>query len=237
MPIIGGGSVITGHPKYDLALQGGDSARGFYVNVEVLIGTAALRQGGLGVQVNRASDQPDTTWDGNPDVGANIRADNRSNQTIGGAVRGMKVDGRNRGTNINWVEGLNVGARNDSGKTVADYVKGLQVLVENYGNITSDAIGIDVVMLDENTTLGQTRTGIRIRNTDQSGMSAVNQAILLSHSSTNGFAALFKAAAATGDGVVASVATPAGNAAFAVIIDVAGVKHYIPAYTAVGFGG
>ena len=232
----GGVFTATEDPVFSFAEAGGDSARGLYVKNAAIAGTKAYRQGVLAVELTRAAGQEDTVWDGNPDTAVNISASvTGANAVNEGAVRGLQVSARNKGTNINWVLGVNIGARNDSGKQAAQ-VHGLDVRIENYGNVATEIVGIDINLSDENSNVDpHTKHGLRIRNTDQSGMGAVDGAIHISHTSTNGFDALIHAATATGDGFVASVATPAGDTTHAMIVNIAGTLYYIPVYAAVTF--
>jgi hypothetical protein len=228
-------STISGG-AYSYSEAGGDSSRGLYVQLAALSGTGAYRQGALAVSLSRASGQQDSVWDGNPDTAVNISARNSaSNATSEGAVRGLQVQGRNSGANINWVLGINVNARNDSGKQAVQ-VHGQDIRIENYGNVATEIVGLDINLSDENSNSDpHTKHGLRIRNTDASGMGAVDAAILISHTSTNGFTSFASFATATGDGCVASVAEPSGNTTHAIIFDVGGTPIYVPGYAAASF--
>lgn len=218
------------------AEAGGDSARSLYVTNACQSGTGAYRQGALAVSLTRAADQADSVWDGNPDTAVNISARvTAANAASEGAVRGLQVASRNSGTDINWVLGVNVSARNDSGKQAVQ-VHGMDIRIENYGNVGTEIVGLDINLSDENSnTDPHTKHGLRIRNTDQSGMGAVDAAIHVSHTSTNGFDAFAQFAEATGDGVVASAAEPAGNTTHALIIKIGEDLGYIPVYAASSF--
>jgi hypothetical protein len=222
--------------QFGFEKAGGDSSRGVYITFDALAGTKAVRQGALSVALGRDDGQEDTTWDGNPDTAVNISARvYASNEASEGAVRGLQVAGRNSGSNINWILGANISSRNDSGKQAVS-LHGMDIRVENYGNVGTDVVGLDVNLSDENSNVDpHTKHGILIRNTDQSGMGAADAAIKVSHTSTNGFTSLIEAAAASGDGFVASVATPAGNTTHAMIVTINGTEYYIPVYADVTF--
>jgi len=237
MGVIAGGQIIGSAPDYQFADAGGDSPKGLIVEQEVLSGTKAFRQGAFNLQINRAAGEADSAWDGNPDCALKLGATNRAtgNAAGDGAVRGIDVTARNRGTNINWVNGASLNARNDSGKQ-ASSLTGVSIRAENYGNVADSIVGLDVNLSDENANVDpHTTTGILVRNTDQSGMPAADSALKVSHTSTNGFDAMLEADAAAGDGVVASVATPGGNTTHALMVKIAGTVYYVPVYAAVSF--
>lgn len=191
----------TGLLTVGKASVGGDSPKGMLLGVEVLAG-AGFRQGGLAMSVNRALGE-DVTWDGNPDCGIKMTVYNRAvNAANEGAVRGIDIAARNRGTNVSWCNGISAGVRNDSGGT-AYQLLGISTRLENYGTLETEAIGIDVNLSIENDTGAPTKTGILVRNTDASGMGAVDEVIKVSHTSTNGFTNLFNFAGATGDVIAA----------------------------------
>ena len=179
----------TGAVSFTRSVVGGDTGVGAQFTTNALAG-APVRQGAINVAMTRASGQ-DVTWDGNPDCGIKIAARNyAANTANNGAARGIDVSARNSGTNISWVNAANFGARNDSGKT-AYQLQGVTVRLENYGTLETDAIGLDVNMSIENDTGSPVKYGIRVRNTDASGMGAVDAVIAVSNTSTNGFGALF----------------------------------------------
>ncbi len=240
MPVISGGTIIGDSPDYQFADAGGDSPKGFSILQEVLTaagtgGTGAFRQGALNVQLNRAAAQADTAWDGNPDCGVKVIATNRAtgNASAEGAVRGLDVQGRNRGTNINWVNSAQFNARNDSGM-IASSLWGIMIRVENYGTVNTDIVGLDINLSDEADTGGHTKHGILIRNTDQSAQAAANAAIKVSHTSTNGFTA-FAELAASGDGYASSSSTPSSAATEALVVKIGANLRYIPCYAAATF--
>lgn len=238
------GEDTTNYAKYDIdnkrflvanSQAGGDSPRAMYVDVDVLAGNG-YRQGAINIAVDRALGE-DVVWDGNPDTAIKIAVNNRAaNAANEGAVRGIDVSARNRGADASWANGGSINARNDSGSTIYQLI-GIQTRLENYGTCETELIGLDVNLSCENDTGAPTKTGIVIRNTDQSAQGAVDEAVKISHTSTNGFDAFLTAAGATGDGMVASAATPTGNAASALIVRHQTTLLYIPCYAAVGFGG
>lgn len=181
---------------------GGDSAKGLSIDVDVEACAGGFRQGGLNVDVTRASGQDFTAaWDGNPDCGIKVIAKNSAvNAADRGAVRGIDVQARNSGTNLAWAYAANFNARNDSGKTI-DGLIGVQIRIEDYGDIDTEAIGLDVNMSIENDGGSPAKSAVRIRNTDASGMTAVRDIFLISHTSTNGFTYLFNFADASGASV------------------------------------
>lgn len=203
---------------------------------EVLSGTKAYRQGVLQIGINRAAAQADTTWDGNPDCAFKVIATNRATGNLAGqgGIRGMDIQGRNRGTNIGEVNSAQFNARNDSGmQAVSLYV--LKLRAENYGNIGTDLVGINVELSDENSNVDpHTKHGILVRNTDASGMGAVDAAIKLSHTSTNGFTA-FAELAASGDGYAAASNAVSSGTTEALVVKIGANLRYIPCYAAATF--
>ena len=196
------------HVQHESA--GGDSPKGMLIDVNVLAGNG-FRQAGLQIAIDRASGQ-NFTWDGNPDAGLKILVNNRAaNAANEGAVRAIDATARNRGTNVSWVNGGNISARNDSGMTAYQLI-GIQTRLENYGTLETEAVGLDVNLSIENDTGAPTKTGILIRNTDLSGMTAVNEAIKISHTSTNGFTNVLNFAGASGDGIASGSLAGSGGA-------------------------
>lgn len=210
---------------------GGDTPFMEKWTVAVLAG-AGFRQSAINVLVNRASGQ-DVVWDGNPDCCIKVLARNQAaNAANEGAVRALDVQARNQGTNISWCNAINANARNDSGKT-AYQLKGIDIRCENYGTLETEAVGIDINLSIENVTGAPVRHGLRIRNTDQSGMTACEAAINISHTSTNGFDNLFALSAAAGDGATAAAVALNGlTTAYKLFLTVNGVSHYIPVVAA-----
>ncbi len=227
------GKLIVHHSE-----AGGDSPKMIELLLEPKAGTSGYRQGGINLQVDRASTQGFTaTWDGNPDTALKIIATNRANNLDGvtriGAVRALDIQARNRGTNLSWVKTMEINARNDSGKNVSE-LHCLHVRAENYGNVFTDVKGIDIEISDENTTQSQERTGLVIRSTDLSGMSAVSQVLKILHTSTNGFEYLLNFAGATGDTAVANTHSIDSHAlAFIAKCKHNGVDGYLPFFAAV----
>src|SRR3990167_1469220 len=132
-------------------IPGSDSAATVKIDSQPEAGVKAFRQGALQVLLTRAAAQADTTWDGNPDTGVNVIAKTNATGNVAaeGAIRGMSVQGRNSGTNINWILALNLNGRNDSGKT-AEQIHGMDVRCENYGTVNTEIVGVDVNLSDEN---------------------------------------------------------------------------------------
>lgn len=228
------GSPVT----VDSTIAGSDSANTMLVDSQPVAGVKAFRQGALKVTLTKAAAEADTTWDGNPDTAFTATARNNATGNVAseGAIRGANIQGRNDGTNINWVLGLNLNGRNSSGKTAVS-VHGLDVRCEQYGTVGTETVGIDVNLSDEGAANAHVRYGIRVRNTDQSAQSAATSAFHVSHTSTNGFSAFAHLATNSGDGAVASTTTPAGAATEALIVKIGSNLRYIPCYAAVGFGG
>lgn len=217
---------------------GGDSARAMVIDVDPQAGAGGFRFGGLYVDVNRASGQDfNSSWDGNPDCGLKIVSKNSAaNAQDRGAVRGIDVQARNSGTNLAWAYAANFNARNDSGKEI-DSLIGVQIRIEDYGEIDTEAIGLDVNMSIENDTGSPAKSAIRIRNTDASGMTAVRDVLLISHTSTNGFTNLINFAGASGEGIASG--SLKDSAAADILCDARitivwnGTTYYLPAYDTV----
>jgi len=210
----------------------------FEVAVSTADTTHGVRQGAVYVGITRPSTNALITgWDGNDDCCLKMLARNYANNLDGatriGGERALNVAARNSGTNLSWVKTIEVNARNDSGKNVSD-INALHVRCENYGNIYSTNIGIDVEMSDENLTQSQVRTGILVRSTDASAQSAVNNVFKVSHTSTNGFTSLFYFNATTGDTTTAgslkdSTSTDITCDAY-VTCSINGTPYYLPLY-------
>ncbi len=78
------------------------------------------------------------------------------------------------------------GAQNKGGGTVPILIAGT-FICENYGVNATEAFAIDAILRDE-VGAGALRAGIRIRNDDRSGVSAVDSALLItSHASSGGY--------------------------------------------------
>jgi hypothetical protein len=219
-----------GKVSHPITAPGGDSANGYIIDLEVLAGNG-LRQSALQINVNRASGE-DHVWDGNPDAGLKMGVTNRAaNADNEGAARCIDLSARNRGTNMSWLNGGNIGCRNDSG-SIAYILTGLQTRVENYGTLNTEAVGYDINLSIESDTGSPLKYGLRIRNTDQSGMSACDAAIHVLHTSTNGFDHFAHLATNSGDGAVANAVTPSGATVEALIIKIGANTRYIPVYAA-----
>lgn len=197
--------------------------------------TLGYRQGILNLQITRASDKAwGTGWDGNPDCALKMLASNYASNLDGatrvGGVRALDIQARNRGTNLAWVKTVEINGRNDSGMNVTDVVV-VHIRAENYGNIFTSNIALDLEMSDENTTQSQTRTALQIRNTDASAMSAVNNLMKVSHSGTNGFTN-FMYCGASGDTYTAKVTAVAslGNTLGYLLVSIAGTPGRIPVF-------
>jgi hypothetical protein len=234
----GTGTTEVWIPGYTPAPTGGDSGVGIAYTFNVLTGTSGLRQGAIDINLDRQSTQPFiATWDGNPDVGLNIavnnRADNLDGATEIGAVRALTLVARNRGTNLAWVQGVDLGVRNDSGKTT-DSLEGIHIRLENYGTVNDTLQGLDVELSCENDTSSPVKHGIVIRNTDLSGMAAVDGVFLISHTSTNGFASLIDftgLTAAAGTIFSTSGTTPTTHSGRIRIILPSGAAGWVPVFS------
>lgn len=215
-----------------LQILGGDSGRGIYYNVEAQAG-AGIRQGVIAVAVDREAGE-DFVWDGNPDCGIKVRVTNSAaNDTNEGATRGLDVLARNSGDDAAWCNGAAISVRNDSGDTV-DHMYGISTHVENYGTISTEAIGLDVEMSIEDATGSPDRFGIRVRNTDQSGQSACDAVLAVSNSSTNGFTSLMDLSGLTAAN--ATLISTSGTAATSFagrlkVIDASGTAAWINLYS------
>jgi hypothetical protein len=169
-----------------LSTKGGHSPFGEKWEVSTLSGAGGFRQSALQILVTRDSGQS-VTWDGNPDCCIKLIArNNAANASNEGAAQGINIQARNGGTNASWVEAISANVRNDSGKTI-NTMTGIRIRVEDYGTISTEAVGIDVNMSIEGA--APLKYGIRIRNTDASGMSAVTAALHISATATNGIGA------------------------------------------------
>lgn len=217
---------------------GGDSPKGLLVDVDVLTGTSGYRQGAIQITIDRALGQEFTTgWDGNPDCGMKILANNRANNLDGaaeiGGIRALDAQARNRGTNLAWVKAFEFNGRNDSGCTVDD-LSVLHLRAENYGTVNDAIVALDVEMSSENDTSSPTKTAILVRNTDLSGMTAVDTILKVSHTSTNGFTYFVNFSGTSGES--ASTGTLTDSAAGDVLCDARiacafnGTNYWIPLF-------
>ena len=233
----------VGRPRLYLqrAATGGADSRGLYIVVIPLAGTEGWRQGALNIEVTRQAGQDFAdVWDGNPDCGIKCVVTNDADNAVSrGMVRGVDIQARNDGVDLATVQAGSFNARVSGGAQV-DSLHGIFITLEAYDVINTEAVGLDINMLIEDDGGGGVRTGIRIRNTDQSAQPAVENAFLISHTSTNGFVNLFYFDAATGDCVAAGDLVPAhdpdgssiGADAYAVC-SINGTPYYIPLYDGV----
>jgi len=211
---------------------GGDAINGYSITALPVAGKG-VRQGAINISMSRDLAQ-DFVWDGNPDCAIKAQVYNyAANAANEGAVRGLDFSARNRGTNISWCNGGSINARNDSGKTCYSLI-GIQTRLENYGTLETEAVGIDVNMSIENDTGAPVKDAIRVRNTDQSGMSACNSVLAISNTSTNGFTFLCDLSgltAATGTLVSVSGTVPTNFSGRVKIKLPSGADAWIPCYS------
>lgn len=111
-------------------------------------------------------------------------------------MRGINISINQRsGGTMGRMEAGAFGSQNKSGGTVPTLVA-MTVVPENYGTVATEFGGIDVVLKNENNT-ATTSYGIRIRNNDQSGVTAIQAALAVSsHASSSGFRELIDASGA-----------------------------------------
>ena len=225
------------------AATGGADARGLYIVVIPMAGTEGWRQGAINIEVTRQSGQDFAdVWDGNPDCGIKcVVTNDADNVTSRGMVRGVDIQARNDGVSLATVQAGSFNARISGGASAeVDNLHGIFITLEAYDAINTEAVGLDITMLIEDDSGGGVRTGIRVRNTDQSSQPAVENVFLISHTSTNGFVNLFYFNAATGDCVAAGDLVPAhdpdgssiGADAYAVC-SINGTPYYIALYDGV----
>lgn len=235
MGVIAGGRIIGSAPHYRFADSGDDNPKGLIVEHEALSGVKAVRQGVIYVEIERAAGEEDSVWDGNPDCAIKVRATTEAANAQGeGAIRGLDILARNEGTEINWVNGASLSVQNDSGSR-ASSLTGISIIAANYGTLANSIVGLDIDLVDEDDSGPHTTTGIEVRNSDTLSQAAVDSALKLSHTSTNGFDAMLEADAVAGDGVVASAATPSSAATYALQIKIDSTVFFIPVYDTVSF--
>lgn len=213
-------------------IEGGDAIMGNQIALAVQAGAGA-RQGAINVQITRAVGE-DFTWDGNPDCGIKVIARNSAANTANqGAERGIDIQARNSGTNTSWINSANFNARNDSGKTTYQ-LQGILIRCENYGTVETEVVGLDVNMSVENDTGSPVKDAIRVRNTDQSGMTACNSVLSVSNTSTNGFTNLLDLTGLTAANgtLISTSGTAATNWAGRIrILDASGTAAWINIYS------
>ena len=206
----------------------GENARTIHLDLEPT--AAEMRRGAIQIEIWRSTD---FTWAGSPDVGLKIEANSDAANATGGAIRSIDTTARNRGASITWVHGIHAGVRNDSGSTCPELV-GLSTRVENYGTMATQMIGLDVNFSCESDTGGGSKSGILVRNTDQSAQTAVDEVLKVSHTSTNGFTYFVNFAGASGESVSSGTLTQSGagdvlcDARIAIVWN--GTPYYIALY-------
>lgn len=142
----------------------------------LMTGGAAQKTYAFSISVNRPSASA-ATGDSNDSVfkgSYNNYAVNDSNFIIRGLNIG--INGRSPGVAGMLEAGL-FGAQNKSGSTLTT-LRGLTVHPENYGSVSGEMGGIDVVFHNE-AAAATLQYGIRIRNNDQSNIAAVAAALLI----------------------------------------------------------
>lgn len=101
-------------------------------------------------------------------------------------MRGVNTSVTNRPTGtLGILEGAAIGAQNKSGG-VSPTIRGMTIRGENYGTNATEFGVLDVNCSDE-VGAGTLRYGLRVRNTDASGVAAMGHGLLFSSSATNGF--------------------------------------------------
>ena len=181
---------------YIFGVPVGENRRTLHLDMEPT--GAEMRRGAITIDIWRSDD---FAWAGSPDAGIKISVDNAAdNSDASGAIRSIDTTARNRGNDINWVHGIHAGVRNDSGSNCYEIV-GFSTRVENYGVMNTQCMGIDVNLSIESDDGAGSKTGILVRNTDQSAQTAVDEVIKISHTSTNGFEHLINFAGASGESI------------------------------------
>lgn len=223
----------AGTPRIAGDGAGSANLRGLDIEIYPMAGIEGYRSGGLYVGMTRVAGQDFATgWDGNSDIAFKVLGQNyAANAATRGAVRGVEIQARNRGTNIGNVNAMAINARNDSGKTTVT-MYGLQIRIEDYGTISTEACALDLNMSIEGACA--LATVVAIRNTDASGMAAVRDVFRISHTSTNGFTYLFNFEAAAGDCAVAGSLADSDDADILCDAKVAcyfnGAAYWLPLY-------
>lgn len=101
-------------------------------------------------------------------------------------IRALNMTVNNRtGGELGILEAGNLGSQNRSGGT-APTIRGLTITPENYGTCGTEFGGLDLVLKNEANTATLTY-GARIRNADASAQAAIQSALLINSTATNGF--------------------------------------------------
>ena len=188
---------VSNQKLYFFRAPAGENDRTFHLDLEPT--GPEMRRGAISIDIWRSEDM--ATWAGSPDCGIKIQLDcDTDNSDNSGAVRSIDTTARNRGADISWIHGIHAGVRNDSGSNCYELV-GFSTRVENYGVMNTQCVGIDVNLSIESDDGAGTKTGILIRNTDQSAQTAADEVFKISHTSTNGFVHLINFAGASGESI------------------------------------
>jgi len=213
---------------YFFGTPDGENSRKLHIDLEPT--GAEMRRGGLTIDIWRSSS---FTWAGSPDVAIKTSVDSDATNASGGAIRSIDTTARNRGAALTWCHGIHAGVRNDSGGACPELI-GLSTRVENYGTMATKMIGVDVNLSCESDTGAGTKTGILVRNTDQSAQTAVDEVMKISHTSTNGFDYLLNFAGTSGDGIASGTVTGSSSLALEADARIAivwnGTNYWIPCY-------
>jgi hypothetical protein len=133
----------------------------------VMTGGAAQKTYVLNIAVNRPTGSG-ATGDSN-DAGIKVSYNNYAVNDANFIIRGVNVGITARSPGVLGIlESANFGAQQKSGSTAAT-VRGLTVHPENYGSVTGEIGGIDVMFHNEGAS-ATLEYGIRIRNVDQSNV-------------------------------------------------------------------
>ncbi|MFA5387953.1 MAG: hypothetical protein WC322_06250 [Candidatus Paceibacterota bacterium] len=145
-----------------------ENQRSLYIDEEVSDTTHGVRQGAIGVSVNRASTAALASWDGNPDCGLKMQVYNRANNASGGATRGLDILARNRDATgaTTWVNGGTITAENSTGSGGVTDLIGLEVHAKNNGVASGDVKCLRVY--DESQSATGTSYGIELNCTADS---------------------------------------------------------------------
>jgi hypothetical protein len=189
--------------------------------------SAAARQGIIGVSATRQAGYEFTTWDGNPDCGMKMVITNASANGSNGAVRGLDLQARNRGSvaACGTLEGAYITSENNNAvantittSTVAQLnMKNNGVATNNWGLIVQD----QSQGTSTNAALVRLTTG-----TINPASGAVDSAINIASKNTAGITNLINAESATLDCAVVGGAMGAVAGYFKVKVN--GVSYKIP---------